>query len=100
MNAPMPTSLQRQIALPTGALDLTIGRGADELDTLLGFAARANAKRGQHQQAHRPSAQPPGKRGTRRCARWRSGSSHGPSIARPASRARGRLRHGASWCCC
>ena len=46
MNAPLPSSFQRQIALPTGALELTIERGADELDALLGFAARANAKRG------------------------------------------------------
>jgi len=46
MNAPMPTSPQRQITLPTGTLALTIALGADELDALLGFAARANAKRG------------------------------------------------------
>jgi hypothetical protein len=46
MNAPMPTSPQRQITLPTGTLALTIARGADEVDALLGFAARANAKRG------------------------------------------------------
>lgn len=45
MNAPLPTPVQR-IALPTGTLDLRIDSGASELDALLGFAARANAKRG------------------------------------------------------
>ncbi|KQQ92444.1 phosphoribosyltransferase domain-containing protein [Massilia sp. Leaf139] len=33
-------------ALPTGLLEVELQRGADELDDLLGFAARANAKRG------------------------------------------------------
>jgi hypothetical protein len=42
----MPHPLQRRIALPTGDLTVTIERGADELDALLGFAARNNAKRG------------------------------------------------------
>jgi len=49
MNAPHPIPLQRtelQVALPTGTLDLRIDSGAAELDALLGFAARANAKRG------------------------------------------------------
>ncbi|WP_312514448.1 phosphoribosyltransferase domain-containing protein [Massilia sp.] len=46
MNAPDHRPLQRHIALPTGTLDLKIGRGADELEALLGFAARANARRG------------------------------------------------------
>jgi hypothetical protein len=32
--------------LPTGLLEVELHRGADELDDLLGFAARANAKRG------------------------------------------------------
>jgi hypothetical protein len=36
----------RRIVLPTGALDLRVTHGEDELDSLLGFAARANAKRG------------------------------------------------------
>ena len=36
----------RRIALPTGQLEVTLTHGADELDTLLGFAARANARRG------------------------------------------------------
>lgn len=35
-----------RISLPTGALDVTVTHGADELDALLGFAARANARRG------------------------------------------------------
>jgi hypothetical protein len=34
------------ISLPTGALEVTLTEGADELGELLGFAARANAKRG------------------------------------------------------
>jgi hypothetical protein len=33
-------------ALPTGLLEVALHGGADELDELLGFAARANAKRG------------------------------------------------------
>ncbi|WP_306395226.1 phosphoribosyltransferase domain-containing protein [Telluria beijingensis] len=45
MNAPHPVPVQR-IELPTGTLDLRIDSGAAELDALLGFAARANAKRG------------------------------------------------------
>lgn len=45
MNAPLPLPMQR-IDLPTGTLDLRIDSGAAELDALLGFAARANAKRG------------------------------------------------------
>ncbi|WP_332877730.1 phosphoribosyltransferase domain-containing protein [Massilia sp. S19_KUP03_FR1] len=36
----------RQISLPTGALEIRLTQGEAELDTLLGFAARANAKRG------------------------------------------------------
>jgi hypothetical protein len=36
----------RRIALPTGELQVTLDHGAAELDALLGFAARANAKRG------------------------------------------------------
>jgi hypothetical protein len=36
----------RRIALPTGELEVTLDDGAAELDSLLGFAARANAKRG------------------------------------------------------
>lgn len=36
----------RQISLPTGELAIQLTEGEDELDTLLGFAARANAKRG------------------------------------------------------
>lgn len=36
----------RQISLPTGELEIRLTQGEDELDTLLGFAARANAKRG------------------------------------------------------
>ena len=42
-----PDVLQRRsVALPTGTLEVTLADGAEELDTLLGFAARANAKRG------------------------------------------------------
>ena len=37
---------QRSVALPTGLLELTLDQGAQEADALLGFAARANAKRG------------------------------------------------------
>jgi hypothetical protein len=37
---------RRSVALPTGTLDVTVAEGADELEALLGFAARANAKRG------------------------------------------------------
>ncbi|HEX9173940.1 MAG TPA: phosphoribosyltransferase domain-containing protein [Telluria sp.] len=36
----------RRITLPTGELEVTLDHGAAELDALLGFAARANAKRG------------------------------------------------------
>jgi hypothetical protein len=36
----------RQISLPTGELEIRLTQGEHELDTLLGFAARANAKRG------------------------------------------------------
>ena len=36
----------RKIALPTGDLEVTLAHGEDELDALLGFAGRANAKRG------------------------------------------------------
>jgi len=39
-------SRQRSAQLPTGRLDVTLAKGADALDDLLGFAARANAKRG------------------------------------------------------
>lgn len=53
MNAPHPPSLSApeqgvalRVALPTGTLDVRIDSGAAELDALLGFAARANAKRG------------------------------------------------------
>ena len=46
MNAPMHIPLQRRIALPTGDLTVTIEHGADEVDALLGFAARNNARRG------------------------------------------------------
>ena len=46
MNAPMHIPLQRRIALPTGDLAVRIERGADEVDALLGFAARNNARRG------------------------------------------------------
>ena len=38
--------LRRSEQLPTGLLEIELHQGADELDTLLGFAARANAKRG------------------------------------------------------
>ncbi|CAN7609723.1 phosphoribosyltransferase domain-containing protein [Massilia sp. LjRoot122] len=38
--------LRRSVALPTGTLEVTLADGADELESLLGFAARANAKRG------------------------------------------------------
>ena len=40
----LPLSFTKQ--LPTGALEVELHAGADELDALLGFAARANAKRG------------------------------------------------------
>ncbi len=36
----------RRVELPTGTLDVALSEGAEELDSLLGFAARANAKRG------------------------------------------------------
>ena len=36
----------RRIDLPTGQLDVMLTQGEHELDALLGFAARANAKRG------------------------------------------------------
>lgn len=36
----------KRIALPTGELDVKLTHGEAELDSLLGFAARANAKRG------------------------------------------------------
>ena len=39
-------ALKRSAALPTGQLDVTLTKGAHELDDLLGFAARANARRG------------------------------------------------------
>ena len=39
---PLPLSQQ----LPTGLLEVALHAGADELNALLGFAARANAKRG------------------------------------------------------
>lgn len=41
-------ALPRQLSaqLPTGLLEVALHQGADELDALLGFAARANAKRG------------------------------------------------------
>ena len=38
--------VKRSAELPTGRLDVTLTKGAHELDALLGFAARANAKRG------------------------------------------------------
>ena len=38
--------LRRSEQLPTGLLEVELHQGADELDALLGFAARANAKRG------------------------------------------------------
>ena len=41
----LSSTLQR-IELPTGTLELRIDSGAAEVDELLGFAARANAKRG------------------------------------------------------
>jgi len=42
-----PQDLARRcVTLPTGMLELTLGAGANEADDLLGFAARANAKRG------------------------------------------------------
>ena len=37
---------RRSVTLPTGTLELTLDKGAMEADDLLGFAARANAKRG------------------------------------------------------
>jgi len=37
---------RRSVLLPTGTLELSLERGAHEADELLGFAARANAKRG------------------------------------------------------
>lgn len=40
------SALRRAEQLPTGRLDIELHAGADELDALLGFAARANAKRG------------------------------------------------------
>ena len=40
----LPLRLTQQ--LPTGLLEVELHQGADELDALLGFAARANARRG------------------------------------------------------
>ena len=37
---------RRSVQLPTGTLELALDEGAEEADALLGFAARANAKRG------------------------------------------------------
>jgi len=37
---------KRSAELPTGCLEVTLTKGEHELDALLGFAARANAKRG------------------------------------------------------
>jgi len=39
-------STRRTVALPTGTLELSVSRSAFPLDDLLGFAARANNKRG------------------------------------------------------
>ena len=39
-------SVKHSAELPTGQLEVTLTKGAHELDELLGFAARANAKRG------------------------------------------------------
>lgn len=36
----------RNVALPTGLMELKVDAGAFRLDDLIGFAARANAKRG------------------------------------------------------
>ncbi|HAV35665.1 MAG TPA: hypothetical protein DCX52_04780 [Massilia sp.] len=48
MNARLDAGLpvHRSERLPTGLLEVDLYKGADELDALLGFAARANAKRG------------------------------------------------------
>lgn len=46
MGGAVPLPLRRSEQLPTGQLDIELHGGADELDALLGFAARANAKRG------------------------------------------------------
>lgn len=48
MNAALPLRTPRHLSkqLPTGLLEVDLHQGADELDALLGFAARANAKRG------------------------------------------------------
>ena len=44
LDAGMPVRLSER--LPTGLLEVDLHQGVDELDALLGFAARANAKRG------------------------------------------------------
>lgn len=44
LDAGMPARLSER--LPTGLLEVDLHQGVDELDALLGFAARANAKRG------------------------------------------------------
>ena len=48
MNAPSQAALlaRRSVELPTGSLEVILERGAEEVDELLGFAARANARRG------------------------------------------------------
>ncbi|MFC0251545.1 phosphoribosyltransferase domain-containing protein [Massilia consociata] len=48
MNAKSDPGLlaRRSVQLPTGTLELTLEQGSEEVDELLGFAARANAKRG------------------------------------------------------
>ena len=43
---PLPLAATLRVALPTGTLELTVHDSAYPLDDLLGFAARANAKRG------------------------------------------------------
>lgn len=47
MNALLqPQAPERRIAMPTGSLELTVHESDFEVDSLLGFAARANTKRG------------------------------------------------------
>jgi len=42
----LPIGEEREITMPTGVLKVHANRGSYSLDTLVGFAARANAKRG------------------------------------------------------
>lgn len=46
MSAPIVSAEVRNVALPTGLMELKVDAGRFRLDDLIGFAARANARRG------------------------------------------------------